>query len=295
MGSEDVYKRQVWISIFLFEKQMVPDGVFNEISSDLPRAGIVFICGCVYAIGMQIHLSAASRVGLILSSSITSTGSVLCGVILSAFLGGVPAGASIVMILFSAVLLIAGTIVCQVAGKMRDDDKKIAQSTNKAKARVRDILLLVLVAVVLQPFFSIASSVGLKTDLRPNGFSAFTCMGILCLGAFVGTAIFSLIMITKDHLWDKVFHPTVKMSMIIGMAIISAFCHFGGNLLHAVASPVVSVVIATGIGYSNGIWSYLWGMIYGEFSGSRKKTLFVLGSGMALYIAGVVILTFNIS
>lgn len=285
----------VWISIFLFQKQMVPDGVFHEIASDPSRAAIVFLCGSVYAIGMQIQLSVVSRVGLILSSSITSTCSILSGVIVSAVLGGVPEGASIVMIMFSAALLIGGTIVCQIAGTMRDRDVNKAGSTKvKTKAKTKDILLLVFVAAVLQPFFSIASSVGLKTDLRPNGFSSFTCMGILCIGAFVGTTIFSVIMVTRAKQWDKVLHPTVKMPLIIGMAIISAFCHFGGNLLNAVASPVVSVVIATGIGYSYGIWSYLWGMVYGEFSGSKKKTLLVLGMGILLFVVGISILTLNI-
>lgn len=286
----------VWISIFLFEKKMVPDGVFHEISSDIPRAAVVFLCGCIYAIGMQVQLSAVSRVGLILSSSITSTCSILSGVIVSAILGGVPEGASIVMIMAAAVLLIAGTIVCQISGKMRDEDiKKNKMAEVKSKVTVKDVLKLVFVSAVLQPFFSIASSVGLKTDLRPDGFSSFTCMGILCLGAFAGTAVFSVIMITRAHMWDKVLRPSVKMSLIIGMAIISAFCHFGGNLLNAVASPVVSIVIATGIGYSYGIWSYVWGIVYGEFSGARRKTLLVLGGGILLFIAGIVILTLNIS
>lgn len=283
----------VWGAIFIFQKQMIPRGVIYEISSDPVRALIVFICGGIYAVGMQIQLSAVSRVGLILSSSITSTCSILSGVIVSAVLGGVPDGASIVMIMLSAVLLIAGTIVCQVSGSMRDKDTNKAKQEKKSAGR-RDILLLIFVAAVLQPFFSVASSIGLRTELRPDGFSSFTCMGILCLGAFAGTTIFSGIMITKAKEWDKVFHPNIKVSLIIGMAVISAFCHFGGNLLNAVASPVVSVVIATGIGYSYGIWSYLWGMIYGEFSGAKKKTLFVLGIGLLLFIAGIVILTLNI-
>ena len=286
----------VWGAIFIFEDKMIPDGVFYEISSDLGRAAIVFICGAVYAIGMQVQLSAVSRVGLILSSSITSTCSILSGVIVSAVLGGVPEGASIIMIMMSAVLLIGGTIVCQVSGTMRDRD--ISQGKNisgQVKAKKKDIVLLVFASGILQPFFSVASSIGLRTELRPNGFSSFTCMGILCLGAFLGTTIFSGIMITKNKMWDKVIHPNVKMWLIVAMAIISAFCHFGGNLLNAVAAPVVSVVIATGIGYSFGIWSYLWGIVYGEFVGAKRKTLGVLVCGLGFFIAGIVILTLNIT
>ena len=215
---------------------------------------------------------------------------------MSAVLGGVPEGASIIMIMMSAVLLIGGTIVCQVSGTMRDRD--ISQGKNisgQVKAKKKDIVLLVFASGILQPFFSVASSIGLRTELRPNGFSSFTCMGILCLGAFLGTTIFSGIMITKNKMWDKVIHPNVKMWLIVAMAIISAFCHFGGNLLNAVAAPVVSVVIATGIGYSFGIWSYLWGIVYGEFAGAKRKTLGVLVCGLGFFIAGIVILTLNIT
>ena len=102
-------------------------------------------------------------------------------------------------------------------------------------------------------------------------------------------------MITKNKMWDKVIHPNVKMWLIVAMAVISAFCHFGGNLLNAVAAPVVSVVIATGIGYSFGIWSYLWGIVYGEFAGAKRKTLGVLVCGLGFFIAGIVILTLNIT
>lgn len=285
----------VWGAIFLFQRQMVPDGVFYEISSDFRRSVLVFLCGCVYAVGMQLQLSAVSRVGLILSSSVTSTCSILSGVIVSAVLGGVPEGASLFMIFSAAFLLIAGTIVCQVSGTMRDRDiKKEEEKAEQNRSKKRDIWILVFASGVLQPFFSVASSIGLKTDLRPEGFSPFTCMGILCLGAFAGTAVVSLTVVKRKNLWDRVLHPQVKLRLILLMAAIAAFCHFGGNLLNAVASPVVSVVIATGIGYSYGIWSYLWGILYGEFKGASKRTMAVLGSGLALFIAGIVILTWNI-
>lgn len=283
----------VWGAIFLFGDRMIPDGVFHEITADWGRAGIVFLCGAVYAVGMQIQLSAVSRVGLILSSSITSTCAILSGVIVSAVLGGVPEGASIVMIMGAAVLLIGGTVVCQISGVMRDKD--IKKKENAVKTRTKDIMLLIFASGILQPFFSAASSIGIRTDLRPDGFSPFTCMGILCLGAFTGTAVFSAVVLTRKHLWNKVFRPKTSLTLIVAMAVISAFCHFGGNLLNAVAAPVVSIVIATGIGYSYGIWSYLWGLVYGEFAGAKKKTLGVLGGGLCLFVVGIVILTLNIT
>ena len=47
----------VWGSILLLQQSMVPAGVLAEIAADLPRAGIVFFCGAMYAIGMQLQLT----------------------------------------------------------------------------------------------------------------------------------------------------------------------------------------------------------------------------------------------
>ena len=285
----------VWGSIALLHKQMVPDGVFHEIASDIPRTLFVLLCGALYAVGMQLQLTVVGRVGLILSSSITSTCSILCGILLSSFLGGIPEGASFASILFAAVLLILGTVICQASGKMRTQDINGGKAEKRERARGKDIALLIFSSGVLAPFYSMASSVGLKTELRPDGFSSFTCMGILCIGALIGTSIFTAVRLTKDKKWGILFHPGVGMKRILLMALIAAFCHFGGNVLHAIAAPVVSVVIATGIGYSFGVWAYLWGICYGEFKGAKGRTYMTLALGVALFLAGVVILTFNMS
>ena len=61
----------VWGTIAVTHESTIPDGIFNEISSDIPRALIVLICGSVYAIGMQIQLGVIGKVGLVLCASIT--------------------------------------------------------------------------------------------------------------------------------------------------------------------------------------------------------------------------------
>lgn len=284
----------VWGAIAALHTAMVPKGVFHEIGSDVPRALIILLCGGLYAVGMQLQLSVVSRVGLILSSSITSTCSILSGILITAFLGGIAEGSSLFLIIAAAVLLISGTIVCQISGVMRDQD--IGKTKERAsRAQVMDIVILVVSSAVLIPFYSVASSIGLSTELRPDGFSSFTCMGILSVGALLGTSIYTAVRLTKERKWKVFLHPDKGLTMILILALIAAFCHFGGNVLHSIAAPVVSVVIATGIGYSYGMWSYLWGLIYGEFKGAGRRTFGVLGGGIALFAAGVIILTLNIS
>lgn len=305
----------VWGAIAFLHTSMVPHGVFHEMASDLPRTMIIFICGAFYAIGMQLQLSVVSKVGLILSSSITSTCSILSGIVVSAVLGGISEGSSIIFIILAAVLLICGTIVCQISGVMRDKNNERNhepagepgrnavnsnlseenKNTHRARSCNQDIAMLIFTSAVLIPLYSVACSIGLGTELRPDGFSSLTCMGILCIGALAGTSLYTAYKLTKERKWNIFLKPDRGMVLILLMACIAAFCHFGGNVLHSIAAPVVSVVIATGIGYSFGMWSYLWGLIYGEFKGAGKRTFGVLGTGIALFITGVAILTMNIA
>lgn len=281
----------VWGSILLLHKSMVPNGVWNEISGDLPRAALVFLCGAMYAIGMQLQLTVVGQIGLILSTSISATCTILMGTVVSAVFGGLPEGVSIFMIAAAALLLIFATIVCQAAGVMRDKDTGKTDKSRRTAISKKNLIVLLVSCLVFAPFYSLATAVGLRSDLRPDGFSSLTCMGILVLGAFVGTSGFSAMCLTRGKKWCVFLHPDKGMRVILPMAIIAAFCHFGGNILHAIAAPVVSVVIATPLGYSFSMWSYVWGLAYGEFKGAKKKTYWTLVGGISLFVAGVVLLS----
>lgn len=285
----------VWGAAALLGPSMVPNGILHEISGDIPRACLVLLCGCVFAVAMQLHLTIVGRIGLILSTSVSATCCILCGTLVSAFFGGIPEGASFPLILLASVLLILATVICQVAGARRDGDAAAASPASPARGRRQDVLALVFINAVLMSFYPLATSVGLRSPLRPGGFSSLTCMAILALGAFLGSAAFTCIYLTKTRGWNAFLHPEKPtLRVILFLALIAAFCHFGGNVLHAVAAPVVSVAIATAMGNSYHVWSYLWGLLYGEFRGASRKTYAILLCGIALFVVGVLLLSFNV-
>ena len=78
------------------------------------------------------------------------------------------------------------------------------------------------------------------------------------------------------------------------MAFLSGFCHFGGNLIYTMATPVISHAIAWPMGTAFNIWTYIWGLGYGEYRGAKKKTIFTLVLGMLLFVAGVLLLASNL-
>ena len=52
---------------------------------------------------------------------------------------------------------------------------------------------------------------------------------------------------------------------------------------------MLSVVVATVMGNSYHVWSYVWGIIYGEYKGASAKTYAILAGGVALFLAGVLL------
>lgn len=285
----------VWVPLLLLQRTMVPGGVMQEIRTHGPLAFIILVCGMVFAVAMQLHLTVVGRIGLILSTSVSATCCILCGTLVSAFLGGIPAGASFAMILAASLLLILATITCQCAGVLRDRDAQKKSQESPSKSRLHDILLLIFINSVLMSSYPLATSLGIRSPLNPNGMSSLTCMGILVIGAFLGSVLFTAFTMTRNRQWASFWHPNKPFRLILLMALIAACCHFGGNVLHAIAAPVISVTIATAMGNSYHVWSYLWGLVYGEFKGACRKTYLLLVVGILLFVAGVLLLSFNIT
>ncbi len=281
----------VWAAIGLLGKQMIPSGIFSEISSSPGLTLAILGCGIVFGIAMQMHLTVVKRIGLILSTSVSATCAILGGTIISVLFAGIPEGVSVVSLFVASVLLILATITCQYAGICRDREKK--KVDEKKQSRGQDILLLAFINLILMSSYPLANSIGLRSALNPDGFSSLTCMGILVIGAFAGSSLFTVILLCWEKESVAEIMAMIPLGKLFVLAAIAAFCHFGGNVLHAIFAPVVSVAIATVIGNSYHCWSYIWGLIYGEFKGTSKKTYGILFGGMLLFVAGVILLSVN--
>lgn len=276
----------VWLSIVLTGRSMIPQGVFYEMKSNVGLAIAVFGCGVVFGIAMQLHLTVVKRIGLILSTSVSATCAILGGTIVSAIFAGVPEGMPVSILFAASFLLILATISCQYAGFCRDREK---QKSERTESRVQDVLLLVFINLILMSSYPLANSIGLRSELNPKGLSSLTNMGILVTGACLGSSFYTLLSFCRK----KPEKGNVSMRKILFLAAIAAFCHFGGNVLHAVFAPVVSVAIATVLGNSYHCWSYIWGLVYGEFKGAGRRSYLLLLTGILLFVAGVLLLSFN--
>jgi hypothetical protein len=132
-------------------------------------------------------------------------------------------------------------------------------------------------------------AIGTKTDLRPNGLPPVLLIALLSCGSLVGSWILSGIRLTLARQWGEAFSPANRK--YIGYACLSGLFHYGGNLIHTIAIPVLSMAIAWPLGNLASVWQYLWGVIQGEFKGVKRATVAVLASGIVGYMLALVTLT----
>ena len=68
--------------------------------------------------------------------------------------------------------------------------------------------------------------------------------------------------------------------------LISGVCHFGGNIIHTFATASLSAVVSWPLGITSGLWTQGWGLVYGEFRGSPRRSYVALFLAIALYLIG---------
>jgi hypothetical protein len=279
----------VWACVLAFRRALVPEGIMTAILSAPGFAALAMLCGAGFAIGMQIQLYVVSKMGLIYSTSIVSSSAIILGTVLSSILGGIPKDTSFAKILFGAVILLTATLSCQWASREKDRFKKVSAETVKKNSRKYALILLCYLLFFSQSY-TIGMSASVRTDLRPNGLPGPVAVGMLAIGASLTTILICGAMLIRSGKLKTLFHPEKKICLLY--AVTGGLCCLGGDLLHNIASPVISVAIAWPLSNLSGVWQYFWGIVTGEFIGSGRKAKKLLAAGMGLFVIGVVWLTF---
>ena len=74
------------------------------------------------------------------------------------------------------------------------------------------------------------------------------------------------------------------------LALISAFCHYGGNLISIYSMPALSATVSFLFGRISTLVTVLWGLYYREFAGTSRKTKLLLLAGILLFFTAVAVL-----
>jgi hypothetical protein len=199
--------------------------------------------------------------------------------------GGVPTGTSIPRLVLATFILIGAVISSLIAGRIRSQaqSKKLAVGQYVPMSAIWRSLGLVLLAAILSPAYPFALSFGLKSTTQPNGMAVLPFMAVLASGAFTGSLINSGIGLTRSHQWHRIWTAGFKIHRF---GIWSGLFHYGGNIMHAFAASFLSAAIAYPLGITSGLWTQMWGLVYGEFKGAPRSAYVALFGGVVLYIIG---------
>ena len=275
------------VSILFLKPYYFPEGMGHYLRALPGKCLLVLVCGATYSIGTQLSMTVVKKAGIIFHTSINAMLTIPVGCAVSSILGGIPQGVSVGQIVLGVALLVTATMLCQKSARMRDADNGIPAEQGIAD-RKKYIVLLVVCAVVFAPTYTVALSLGTKAE---NGVQLPTplLVWVLSVGSLLGTSVFSAVRLTIHHQWKDAFHVR-KHYKKIGLACLAGLFHYGGNMIHTIASPVVSVAIAWPMGYLSNIWQYFWGLVRGEFRGARRVTMGVLFLGIACFIFSLITL-----
>lgn len=275
------------LSMVLLRPYYFPNGIGEFVTALPGKCLLVLVCGATYSIGTQLSMSVVKKAGIIFHTSINAMLSIPIGCTVSSILGGIPEGVPVIQIVFGVALLVTATLLCQKAARMRDACNGIDVEKGSADRR-KYMLLLLVCALCFSPTYTIALSLGTKPA---NGVQLPTplLVWILSIGSLVGTSLFSATRLLLAHQMGEAFNVR-KNYKKIGLACLAGVFHYGGNMIHTIASPIISVAISWPLGYLSNIWQYFWGLVRGEFKGANRKTMGVLLLGVVCFIVSLITL-----
>ena len=283
----------VWTVGFVLDGPALLGNIRQVYAVDPSRVVVTLVCGALYVTGMRISLYVVKTIGLSLSQPINSSVNILGGTLVAGLVGGVPTGLSPVRIALAILLLTGAVTASMISGNLRTKAQAQSKMSNGLNFTVKDLwraVILALFSSVFTPAYSLGISYGLRSITQPNGLAALPFMALLVSGAFTGVILGSGFLLTLHKQWGIVFHAPMSIHKF---GIISGLCHYGGNIIHTFATASLSSVVSWPLGITAGLWTQLWGLVYGELRGAPRKAYVALFLGIALYLLGAYVIAFK--
>jgi len=257
---------------------------------DRSRILVTFLCGILYVVGIQLTLYVMQVLGLTISQPIYASINVIGGTALSAVIGGIPSGLTMGRIILSVSFLFAAVLLSLIAGRVRNKSQQAARIVSGLSTDSREItqaVMMLILSSLLVPAYTIGLSYGLKSITQPAGLAPLPFMAVLCTGAFVGALLVSGTLLTIRRQWSVFLTHGFKTHRL---GLIAGFAHYGGNIIHTYATRNLSAVVSWPLGFTAGLWTSMWGLVYGEFRGSARSAYVLLGGSMLSYLIGALLI-----
>lgn len=236
--------------------------------------------------GMQLSLRIYQIIGLSISQPLQSSISVIIGTLVSALIGGIPEGLTVMRIVSATAFLLSALFLTMHASKLRNTSQKeqnVDTGLSRDPSDIRKAIIMLIFSAIFTPAYSTGLSYGLKSITQPNGMAVMPFMSLLCTGAFIGAMLICGSILTKRKQWGVFKQHGWKIHKL---GVISGLCHYGGNIIHTFATADLSTVVSWPLGLTAGLWTQMWGLKFGEFKGAPRKAFVLLGLGILCYLVG---------
>lgn len=285
----------VWAVTLILSPKLLPEGIAYYLNGNLSTVGTILMGGGMMGLGMLLSLNIMGKIGLILSTAFSGAIGSILGLYTSISKEGIPSHplAMPLIIGCTVVFLLAGG-VCQYASILRDGDKAVAAGKQKSEREKSPVTVKVILMMLLSSILANGWSVGTATGTA-TGFPPVLTCALMATGSFATVMVMCLVIFTKNKQWKTVLCIGQSKRPYV-LSLISASCHYGGNLISIYSMPAISATMSFLFGRSSAVWTYFWGIFYGEFAGSKRKTITWLSIGLAMYFVAVALLgVFNIA
>jgi drug/metabolite transporter (DMT)-like permease len=276
----------VWSVAIIVDGEALFENLGAVWAVDSSRIWLTLVCGVLYVIGMRLSLFVMGRIGLSLTQPIQQSINILAGTAVAAFVGGVPEDLSLAKLALACTLLVGAVLVTMLAGNLRAKAQQAPNFKSTLIFTPHDLwkaLGLLVFSSAFIPAYTFAISYGLKSVTQPNGLAVLPFMAVLVSGAFTGSLLTSGLALTRTKQWRRVFQAPFRIHKF---GIISGFFHYGGNIIHTYSTAFLSSAVSWPLSITAGLWTTLWGFVYGEFKDSPRSVYIALFAGIALYLLG---------
>lgn len=281
----------VWGMGLIIDGRQLTDNIISVWQIDRSRVWITFLCGILYVTGMLLSLYVIQMIGLTVSQPIYASVNVIGGTALSAVIGGVPEDLTVLRIALAVILLTTAVLLSVAAGSVRNKAQKenniVTGLTTDPGAMIKGLILLIIGSLLI-PAYTVGLSYGLRSITQPAGLAPLPFMVVLSTGAFIGAAVICSMILTVQRNWH---HMRMGGFLPVLLGVLSGLAHYGGNIIHTFATRNLSAVVSWPLGFTAGLWTQMWGLVYGEFKGSPAKGYWLLGAGVLCYILGAMLIS----
>ena len=204
----------VWSVGLIIEGKLIFTDILRLWNINPLKIIIIYFGGISYVVGMSLSLKVMTLIGLTLSQPLQASISLFMGTLITTTIGGIPENFKLTNILVSVLFLLFAVVFVGLAENSRRNDqnlKAIETGLSKDKTVIKKAIIIIIIASIFAPGYTLALSYGLQSITQTVGLSVLPYMCVLVTGAFTGALLTSGVKLTRRNQWHLLFQAPMSI------------------------------------------------------------------------------------